>query len=123
MSDSEGFICGTIVTLAPTLQDVMDAKKWGVVTFPVATLSATLKGDSPVWSTCTMGELTLCNIRNIELDDKDRQFSFEGDYVYTYRQGSNDRSSFRAEATPYRVIVRWSGLLEQDTTAYLLQLG
>lgn len=123
MSDSERFICGMVVTQAPTLQDVMDAKKWGVVTFPVATLSATLKSDSPVWSTCTMGDLTLCNIRNILLDDKDRQFSFEGDYVFTYQHGSGGQSSFRAEATAYRVIVRWSGLIEQDSTAYLLQLG
>ncbi|MCA9335095.1 hypothetical protein KC953_03045 [Candidatus Saccharibacteria bacterium] len=121
MPGSEGFICGMVVTQAPTLQDVMDAKKWGVVTFPVATLSATLRDDSPVWSTCTMGDMTLCNIRNILLDDNDRQFSFEGDCVFTYQQG--EQTSFRAEATPYRVIVRWSGLTEHDSTAYLLQLG
>ncbi|USN96922.1 MAG: hypothetical protein H6797_01875 [Candidatus Nomurabacteria bacterium] len=122
MSDTEKFICSLIVTQAPMLQDVIDSKKWGVITLSVATFSASLDDDLSVVPTCKLSELQLRNIRNIQLDDNDQQFSFEGDYRFSYEHNSHSQSYVRTETTSYRVIVRWSSRFEQDLTAYLLQL-
>lgn len=123
MSETEKFICGLVVTQAPMLQDVIDAKRCGVVTLQVATFSASFDDDSSVAATCKMSELKLRNIRNISLDDDDQQFSFEGDYRFTYEHKSYGLTTTRTETNSYRVIVRWSSRFEQDLTAYLLQLN
>ena len=123
MSDTEKFVYGLVVTQAPRLQDVMNANGWGEINLPVATFSASVNDDSTVDSTCKMSELKLHNIRKIMLDNNDQQFSFEGEHQFSYEHSSCGKSSTQTEITRYRVIVRWTGMFEEYSTAYLLQLS
>ena len=123
MSDAEKFVYGLVVTQAPRLQEVLNANGWETITLPVATFSASVNDDSSVDSTCKMSEITLHNIRRILLDEKDQQFSFEGDHQFSYMYDSKNESSRLPQITRYRVIVRWTGMFEEYSTAYLLQIN
>lgn len=109
-----------VITRAPSLDEVLQAEGRSI-TLSVATFQASA-GSESTEASFRLGELTLCNVRNIKMDSDDRQFSFEGDHVFSYEHTSYNQSSTRSERTMYRVIVRWTYNRSDYSKAYLLQI-
>lgn len=107
-----------VITRAPRMDEVLQAEG-KTITLSVATFEAVTVDDTTE-ALCRLGELTLCNVRSIKMDSDDRQFSFEGDHVFSYEHTSYNQSSTRSERTSYRVIVRWTCNRGDDSKAYLL---
>lgn len=121
MSEKQN-VTSYVITKAPSLADVMRAERQhGSITMPTAYFSAPQEDDTSV-ATCTLGVLTLSNVRNVNLSTQDRELSFEGDRQYSWEHESYNRVSTRTETTVYRVVVRWRYGLDSDALAYLLQV-
>lgn len=95
-----------VLVEVPPIEEVL-ARQGKSMTLPTATFEARSAGDgNEPAATCQFDELYLENIRNILFDSNERQYSFEGDYRYSYEHSSYNRSSTRTERTTYRVVVR-----------------